>query len=130
MPATTRLLSHLLWLMLSAVFLLEGGISAARADDLLAKQRRINAIRTQELKFKMAGVLRDTREEGRKNPTEAVDLLRELRTEVEEARYLDDADRKELLRRLDTEISRYRDKVRPLKRPLNARDRPSVSDRS
>jgi len=99
-----------------------GGITAARADDLVDQQRRQNTILKQGLKSKMSGVLADARDEARKSPTRAVDILRHFRTEVEEARYLSDLDRKDLLRQLDGEIARYRDRGRLIGAPANDRD--------
>ncbi|HKB41298.1 MAG TPA: STN domain-containing protein [Gemmataceae bacterium] len=122
MPATTRPLFNALLLTLCAVVLLLGGPTRARADDILDKQRRDNVIRTQELKFKMSGLLADAKEEARKSPTKAVEMLRQLRVEVEDANYLSDTDRKGLLRQLDGEIATYRDRGRLIGRPGNDKD--------
>src|SRR5258708_39146760 len=100
MPATTRPLFRALGLMLSAVLLLAGGTASVRADDVSDQLSR-NAVRTQDLKSKMIRVLGDARAEGAKNPAAAVDLLRDMRAEVDGARFLSDLNRKELLRQLD-----------------------------
>src|SRR5262245_48612055 len=120
----TRQLFKTLWLMLSAALLLLGGIPAARADDVVKEQRSIDIILTQQLKSKMGVVQVDAREEAEKNrnPQRAIDLLKRMRTEVEEARYLTDADRKDLLRRLDADIATYRNRGRLIGRPGNDKD--------
>jgi hypothetical protein len=108
--------------MLSAALLFIGGITPARGDDLLDQQQRQNILRTQDLKSKMRGVLLDAREEAAKNPAGAVDILHRFRTEVDGARFLSEVDRKDLLRQLDGEIARYRDKGRLIGRPANDRN--------
>ncbi|MBI1915502.1 MAG: STN domain-containing protein [Planctomycetes bacterium] len=122
MPATIRPLFRALWPTLSAALLLVGGITPARADDILDKQRSQNTLRTQELKLKMGVVLAEATVEARKSPAAAVDILRQLRTEVQDARYLSDLDRKTLLRQLDGEIAKYRDKGRLIGPPANDKD--------
>jgi len=119
MPATIRPLFRALWPTLSAALLLVGGLPPARGDDILDKERRDNILRSQELKSKMTGILLDARDEARQSPTRAVDVLRHFRSEVEEARYLSDLDRKALLRQLDGEIARYRDRGRLIGAPAN-----------
>jgi len=122
MPATTRPLIDALWLTLCAVVLFLGGPTPARADDILKQQRSVNAAKTTELKLKMGALLADAKEEARKSPAKAVEMLRELRTEVQDANYLSDADRKDLLRRLDGEIATYRARSTQVGRPANDRD--------
>jgi len=122
MPATIRSLFRALWPTLSAALLLVGGLTPARGDDLLEQQRRQNTRSTTELKSKMQGILLDARDEARTSPARAVDILRHFRSEVEDARYLSDLDRKILLRQLDGEIAKYGDRGRLIGRPANDRD--------
>src|SRR5262249_39340638 len=119
MLAMTQPLFNYLWLALFAAFLTLSGFPPARADETVDKQRRENALRTQELKCKMVGVLHDARDEARKNPAAAVDSLRQFRSEVEGARFLSDGDRKALLRTLDTHIARYLEGGRPIRPSAN-----------
>jgi hypothetical protein len=104
--------------VLAVAVLVLGGLRPARADELIDQQKRINAVRTQALKERVRNVLLEARSKALNRPEKSVDILRQARTEVEEARYLSAEDRQTVLRAVDGAIRTYQQRARDLGRTV------------
>ncbi len=129
MPETRRPFPAAIWPTLSAAVLLLGGPAPVRADDILEQQKRIDAVKAQELNAQAREVLVQAYNTAKKDPAKAADLLRLFRPRIEESKFLTEERRRDLFEAFDVRIRDYEARGRQVGRPGSDETRAAAQDR-